>query len=133
MTDMSIIVLHGVTLRKNTSYSQSENHPDPTNASELSTSSASRAISTDRPADVHSGLTKCKKAGKSLTIYDVSQIAAEKGIRTRLQLLAYANRQKKEGKADLGEFIANRGTKAVEEAPSNGWELEESEEKAQTQ
>ena len=92
MTDMSIIILHGVTPPKNTSYLQSENHPDPTNASALSMSSASRAISTDGPADVHSGLTQCKKAGKSLTIYDVSQIAVEKGIRTRLQLLAYANR-----------------------------------------
>ena len=57
----------------------------------------------------------------------MSQIVVEKGIRTRLQLLAYANNQKREGKTDLAEFIANRGAKAVDEALSVGWELEEAE------
>ena len=57
----------------------------------------------------------------------MSQIVVEKGIRTRLQLLAYANNQKREGKTDLAEFIANRGAKAVDEALRVGWELEEAE------
>ena len=33
-------------------------------------------------------------------------------------MLSLANQQKKEGKTDLAEFIANRGYKAVEEAPA---------------
>ena len=119
------------TTKEDPSYVQSENTPDLTNTAEPSTSSASRAISADGPADVNPGLPKRKKACKSLSIYDVSQIAIEKGIRTRLQLLAYANRQKKEGKTDLAEFIANRGAKAVEEALTVGWELGEAEEKAE--
>ena len=57
----------------------------------------------------------------------VSQIIVEKGICTRLQLLAYSNNQKREGKTYLAEFIANRGAKAVDEALSVGWELEEAE------
>ena len=55
-----------------------------------------------------------KKAGKiqvkqkpHLLVYDVSQIAIEKGIKTRMELLAMANSQKKEGKTDLAECAAN--------------------------
>jgi len=51
-----------------------------------------------------------------LTIYEVSQVAVQKGIKSRLELLSLANQQKKEGKTDLAEFITNRGYKAVEEA-----------------
>ena len=36
-----------------------------------------------------------------------------------------ANQQKKEGKTDLAEFIAYRGSKAVDEALAVGWEIEE--------
>ncbi|KAJ7350171.1 hypothetical protein OS493_038043, partial [Desmophyllum pertusum] len=59
---------------------------------------------------------------------EVSQIAVERGIKTRLELVAFANVQKREGKTDLAEFIANHGGKAVEEALSIGWEFQESEE-----
>ena len=86
------------TTKENHSYLQSENHPDLTNVSEPSTSSCSRAISTDGPADVNSGSTKPKKESKSLTIYDVSQIAVEKGIRTRCFSHMLTGRKKK-GKA----------------------------------
>ena len=68
-----------------------------------------------------------KRQGKTLSIFDVSQLAVEKGIKTRLELAALANHQKREGKTDLAEFIANRGAKAVEEAVSVGWELENAE------
>ena len=61
----------------------------------------------------------------------MSQIAVRIGIRTRLELLAYANNQKREGKTDLAKFIANRGAKAVDEALSVGWELEEAEQKTE--
>lgn len=68
-----------------------------------------------------------KRTRKTLTIFDVSQLAVEKGIKTRLELVALANSQKREGKTDLAEFIANKGAKAVDDALSVGWELENSE------
>ena len=37
--------------------------------------------------------------------------------------------KKKEGKTDLAKFITNRGAKAVDEALSVGWELEEAEQR----
>ena len=49
----------------------------------------------------------------------------KKEIKSRLELLSLANQQRKEGKTDLAEFIANRGYKAVEEALRVGWEMEE--------
>ena len=61
--------------------------------------------------------------------FDVSQIAVARGIKTRVKLLALAFKQKKEGKTDLAEFVANRGAKNVDEAIKVGWELEESEAK----
>lgn len=68
-----------------------------------------------------------KRRRKTLTIFDVSQLAVEKGIKTCLELVALANSQKREGKTDLAEFIANKGAKAVDDALSVGWELENSE------
>ena len=41
--------------------------------------------------------------------------------------MALASQQKREGKTDLAQFIANRGSKAVEEALSVGWEMENAE------
>ena len=56
------------------------------------------------------------KRKRSLSIFDVSQIAVDRRIKTRLELVALASQQKREGKTDLAQFIANRGSKAVEEA-----------------
>ena len=120
------------TTKEDQYYVQSVNHPDLANAAEPSTSEASSSHATaDRSSaeDEHTVLPKRKKARKSLSIYDVSQIAVEKGIKNRLELLALANQQKREGKTDLAQFIANRGGKAVDEALSVGWELEKAEEK----
>ena len=66
-------------------------------------------------------------------MFEVSEIAVSKGIKSCLGLLALAKRQKKEGKTDLAQFIVNRGKKAVEEAIKTGWEIEESEEKLKRQ
>ena len=57
-------------------------------------------------------------------MFDVSQIAVERRIKTRLELVALASQQKREGKTDL---VQNRGSKAVEEALSIGWEMENAE------
>ena len=68
-----------------------------------------------------------KKSFQSLSVYDVSQIAVKNGIKTRLELLVLAQKQKSEGKLDLAQFIANRGSRVVDEAIFVGWELENAE------
>ena len=55
---------------------------------------------------------KCKilKKGKQpprLSMFEVSEIAVSKGIKTYLELLALAERQKAERKTDLAQFIVN--------------------------
>ena len=65
-----------------------------------------------------------KQRRSRLSIFDVSEIAMQKGINTYTELLALANEQKQEGKMDLAEFILNREPKAVAEALSTGWEME---------
>ena len=61
-------------------------------------------------------------------MFEVSEIAVSKGINTYTELLAHAQRQKREGKTDLIEFIVNRGRKMVEEAIRTGWDMQKSEE-----
>jgi len=56
-----------------------------------------------------------RKRKPCLSIFDVSQLAVEKRIHNQVQLLALAN---------LAEFIANRGYKAVDEAISIGSDIE---------
>ena len=114
-------------------YIQSSNHPDLTNGDFPVTNNASLCLQSNaadseptpdsQVADGH------KQKRKRMSIFDVSQLAVSKKIRTRLELLALANEQKREGKSDLAQFIANRGSKAVEEALTVGWELEEAEKK----
>ena len=114
-------------------YIQSSNHPDLTNGDFPITMNASlcvqsKAVVSDATSDSEDAVGH-KRKRKRMSIFDVSQLAVSKKIRTRLELLALANEQKREGKNDLAEFIANRGSKAVEEALTVGWELEEAEKK----
>lgn len=108
--------------KEDNSYIQSENHPDFCNSEPPQTTRASAAVITHSTSG-RGGRRKAKK--KTLSVFDVSQIAVKKGIRTKLQLLALAETQKREGKLDLAQFIANRGAKAVDEALRVGWELTE--------
>ena len=101
------------TTKKDISAVQSQNHPD---LGRIGAPITSNAYSANRAGS--------KRKRKALSIFDVSQLAVEKGIKTRLELLAFANQQKQEGRTDLAEFIANRGGKAVEEALSVGWEMD---------
>jgi hypothetical protein len=48
-----------------------------------------------------------------------------KKIKSRLELLSFAQEQQREGKTDLAQFIANRGSKAVNKSIRVGWELKE--------
>lgn len=69
-----------------------------------------------------------RKRPPRLSMFEVSEIAVSKAIKTFLELLALAKRQKMEGKTDLAQFIVNRGKQSVEEAIRTGWEIENSEE-----
>lgn len=117
------------TTKEDTSYLESPSHPDLRNAPEPTSSQASLAHRNATNENEGFSNRKGKRRRKNLSVYDVSQIAVQKGIKTRVELLALANQQKKEGKTDLAEFIANRGGKAVDDALSVGWEMEEAEAK----
>ena len=54
-----------------------------------------------------------------------------KGMKSRTELLAYANKQKAEGKFDIAEFIVNRGPRVVAEVLSTAWEMRSTQEKLQ--
>ena len=68
----------------------------------------------------------CKKR---LTSFELSEIIVEKGIRTRTELLAFANKQKSEGKCDIAEFIVNRGPRVVAEVLNTAWEMTNAQDK----
>ena len=110
------------TTKEDENYLQSNNHPDLTNTPAPNTSRA-----TERHTRLANGGRKRKKSSQSLSVYDVSQIAVKNGIKTRLQLLVLAQKHKSEGKLDLAQFIANRGSQVVDEAIAVGWELETAE------
>ena len=40
-----------------------------------------------------------------------------------MELTAFANSQRQEGKTDLAEFVLNRGSKIVNKVISNAWEM----------
>ena len=87
-----------------TEYIQSSNHPDLTNGDFPATTNASLPVQSSAAVDSEPTVTSDAEATD-------------------------ANEQKREGKNDLAQFIANRGSKAVEEALTVGWELEEAEKK----
>ena len=118
------------TTKEDNKFLQSPNHPDLANSKPPQTLQASQSL-------IESGRKLGKSARKRkrarLSIYNVSQLVVAKGIKTRVELLALACQQKKEGKEDLAEFIANRGSKVVDEAIHVGWEIEEAESKLRRQ
>ena len=116
------------TTKEDSSSLQSMNHPDLRNVGAPITTKASCALRERRlgEGDEDASYKKGKRK-RWLSIFDVSQIAVEREIKTRLELVALASQQKREGKSDLAQFIANTGSKAVEEALSIGWEMENAE------
>lgn len=111
------------TTKDDNEYLESEGHPDLKNAPQ--TQEASQACVGEMGRNGKRGKKRKRGRQPQLSIYEVSQMAVQKGIKSRLELLSLANQQKKDGKTDLAEFIANRGYKAVEEAIRIGWEMEE--------
>ena len=124
------------TTKEDLEYIQSEGHPDLTNAQPPQTTRASAAWR----RGAKSGTTrrggkaktrkrqlscKAKTRKRQLSVYEVSQLVVNKKIKSRLELLSFAQEQQREGKTNLAKFIANRGSKAVDEAIRVGWELKE--------
>ena len=56
-----------------------------------------------------------KRRGDRLSTFDMCQLVQAKSISSRLELASLATAQVREGKTVLAEFIANRGSKAVDE------------------
>ena len=64
-----------------------------------------------------------------MSIYDVTQVIQTRGITSRLELVALAVQQKRAGKTNLAEFIANRGQRCVDDALQLAKEFAEAEAK----
>ena len=79
--------------------------------------------SDDASETCHESDSKGKKRKKQLSSFELSEIIVTKGIKTRTQLLAYANKQKCEGKNNIAEFIVNRGPRVVSEVLITAWEM----------
>ena len=69
------------------------------------------------------------KRKKHLSPFELSELIVQKGIKNRTELLAFANKQKMEGKFDVAEFIVNRGPRVVAEVLTTGWEMRTAQEK----
>ena len=134
--------------KEDDSYLESPNHPELTNEGPPRTLAASQALVNRTHMREQLGSDKESSDGNSaeegsssqpdknprrsrLSVFEVSEIAVGKGIKTRTELLALANEQKQEGKTDLAEFILNRGPKAVAKALSSDWEMAESNKRLQ--
>ena len=50
-----------------------------------------------------------------MTSFKLSELILGKGMKSRTELLAYANEQKLTGKSDIAEFIVIRGPRVVSE------------------
>ena len=113
------------TTKEDLQYIQSEGHPDLSNSCPPRTSRATDEWRRGAGSRGGGRGNKGKKRKRQLSAYEVSQIVVRQGIKSRLELLAFAQDQQKEGKADLAQFIVNRGAKVVEEAIRVAWELSE--------
>lgn len=70
---------------------------------------------------------KTRKRCERLSVYDVTQIIQKRKIESRLELVALAVSQSREGNTTLANFVANRGQKSVQEALSLAKEFAEAE------
>ena len=113
------------TTKEGLEYIQSEGHPDLTNSQPPQSTRASEACRARGNSEGKRRAVKAKSRKRQLSVYEVSQIVVNRKFKSRLELLAFAQEQQNEGKTDLAQFIANRGSKAVDEAIRVGWELSE--------
>lgn len=124
-------------------YQESENHPDLTNDKEPRTTRAHEALGRRRAdgvkrnfdvtdseredeAQEHGEASCGKRKGKKrkrLSAFEVSEIIISKRLKTRMEVMAFANSQRTEGKTDLAEFLVNRGTRIVNDLIETTWEM----------
>lgn len=87
-----------------------------------------KAIATkDKKGEVSKRDRKKKRGTERLTVYDMTQLIQSRNIKTRLELVSLAVTRNREGDLSLAQFIANRGSKAVDEALSLAKEFSEAE------
>ena len=67
--------------------------------------------------------SRTKQRKKRMTSFELSELIVRKGMKSRTELLAYANEQKLIGKRDIAEFIVNRGPRVVSEVLATAWEM----------
>lgn len=92
----------------------------------LSKLSRSRMIGLMAPISISMWVLMSGCGGKTrLSMYDITRVIRirKNNTRSRLEFVALAMSQKKEGKTDLIEFIANRGEKIVHGTLSVAWEF----------
>ena len=112
LIDMTITFPHGNTQKKeDLEYIQSEGHPDLTNSQPPQSTRASEACRARGNSEGKRRAVKAKSRKRQLSVYEVSQIVVNKKFKSRLELLAFAQEQQNEGKTDLAQFMANRGSK----------------------
>ena len=102
-------------------YLQSPNHPDLTLGDSPKTSQATRKRSRKRKQNEQKG-NKYKKQ-KRLTNSMVSNVIRTKSIKTKTELYALAETQRKEGKNELFDFIINRNSKKIVDLINITWEM----------
>ena len=67
--------------------------------------------------------SRTKQRKKRMTSFELSELIVRKGMKSRTELLAYANDQKLIGKSDIAEFIVNRAPRVVSEVLATAWEM----------
>lgn len=103
-------------------YQQSQDHPDLTLTGSPQTSNASRRRVGRKRKQNQEKSHKGKKPER-LTNPRVSEVILKKRIKTRTELYALAEGQRKEGKVELFNFIVNKNAKKVEELLTTTWEM----------
>ena len=103
----------------------STSHPDLRDAPKTEKAIAAKKI---KGKSERGSAKKKNRKEKCLSIYDVAQLIQAKKI-TRLELVCLAVEQEREGKTSVAQFIANKGTKAVDEALAIAKEFGEAEAK----
>lgn len=109
------------TVKEDTEPLLSDDHPDLNDSHEPRTEKAINARKRKKKQ------TTKKAARKRMSVYDVTQLVQTRGITSRLQLVAFAVQQNRNGKTNLAEFIANRGARVVDEALQLAREFAEAE------
>ena len=97
-----------------------QNHPDFTTAPRTSAASSSKRQAS---RDKQSGSQSVKQRKRSFDALDLSDIVLKNQIKTKTELLSFANRQKKDGKTDIALYVLNNISKAVKIVETT-WEMD---------